>query len=80
MQYEQETFSVQARMCSRSEAHLSTSEDEQYESGTLSSEDLQYKRVDHQALVQGGTTQKYFPMNESLLLLTLYWNISSKKS
>ena len=26
-------------------------------------------KVDHQVLVQGNTTQKYFPMNESLLLL-----------
>ena len=26
-------------------------------------------KVDHQVLVQGSTTQKYFPMNESLLLL-----------
>ena len=33
------------------------------------SEDVQYKQVDHQALVQEGTTQKYFPINKSLLLL-----------
>ena len=26
-------------------------------------------KVDHQVFVQGSTTQKYFPMNESLLLL-----------
>ena len=32
-------------------------------------EGVQYKRVDYQVLFQGGTTQKYFPMNESLLLL-----------
>ena len=31
---------------------------------------MQHKRVDYQVLVQGGTTQKYFPMIESLLLLT----------
>ena len=29
----------------------------------------QYKQVDHHISVQEGTTQKYFPMNESLLLL-----------
>ena len=29
----------------------------------------QNKHVDHQGLVQGGTTQKYFPMNKLLLLL-----------
>ena len=33
------------------------------------SEDVQYKQVNHQVLVQGGTIQKYVPMNESLLLL-----------
>ena len=32
------------------------------------SEDVQYKQVNHQVLVQG-TNQKYFPMSESLLLL-----------
>ena len=26
-------------------------------------------KVDHQVLIQGSYTQKYFPMNESLLLL-----------
>ena len=32
-------------------------------------EDVQHKQVNHQVLAQGGgTTQKYFPMNESLLL------------
>ena len=48
---------VQARMCSMSEGHL------QYKRG------LQYKQVDHQVLVQGGTTEKFFPLNESLFLL-----------
>ena len=33
-------------------------------------EDVQYKQVDSQGLVQGDTTQNYFSMNESLLLLT----------
>ena len=33
------------------------------------SEDVQYKQVNHQVLAQEGTTQKYFPMNESLLFL-----------
>ena len=30
-------------------------------------ENVQYKQVNHQVLVQGGTTQEYFPMNELLL-------------
>ena len=52
----------------------STSEDMQYNSGTSSvqaSEDVQYKQKDHKVLVQGGggTTLKYFPMNESLFFL-----------
>ena len=63
---------VQARMCSTNQAH------HHYERGCAvrvrlsfsTSENVQYKRVDHQVLVQGGTTQKYFPINESLLLLT----------
>ena len=33
------------------------------------SEDVQYKQVNDQILVQRGTTQKYFPVDESLLLL-----------
>ena len=33
------------------------------------SEDAQYKQVNHQVLVQRGTIQKYFPGDESLLLL-----------
>ena len=33
------------------------------------SEDVQYKQVNNKPLVQGSTTQKYFPMNESLFLL-----------
>ena len=33
------------------------------------SEFVQYKQINHQVLVQGGTTQKYVSMNESLLLL-----------
>ena len=32
-------------------------------------EDVQCKQEDHQVLVQGGTTLKYFPMNESLFFL-----------
>ena len=31
--------------------------------------DVQYKQVDHQVLVEGDTTQKYFPISGSLLLL-----------
>ena len=33
------------------------------------SENVQYKQVNHQILVQGDTAQDYFPMNELLLLL-----------
>ena len=33
------------------------------------SENVQYKQVNHQVLVQRGTIQKYFSVNESLLLL-----------
>ena len=33
------------------------------------SEDVHYKQVNHQVLVHRGTTQKYFPVDESLLLL-----------
>ena len=33
------------------------------------SEDVQYKQVNHQVLVQMGTIQKYVPVDESLLLL-----------
>ena len=33
------------------------------------SEDVHYKQVNHQVLVQRGTIQKYFPVDESLLLL-----------
>ena len=28
--------------------------------------------MDYQVLVQGDTTQKYFPMNESIILLLIY--------
>ena len=33
------------------------------------SEDVQYKQVNHQVWYRGGTNQKYLPVNESLLLL-----------
>ena len=33
------------------------------------SKDVQYKQVNHQVLLSGSTTQKYFPVNEPLLLL-----------
>ena len=33
------------------------------------SDDMQWKQVNHQVLVQGCTTHNDFPMNESLLLL-----------
>ena len=33
------------------------------------SEDVRYKQVNHQVLLQGGTTQKHFSVNESLRLL-----------
>ena len=36
------------------------------------SEDVQYKQVNHQVLVHRGTTQKYFPVDESLLLELIY--------
>ena len=53
--YESGTSSEQARMCSKSKAHF------QYKQGCAirivhiisTSKDVQYKRVDHQALVQG---------------------------
>ena len=32
------------------------------------SEDVQYRQVNHQVLVERGTIQKYFPVDESLLL------------
>ena len=32
-------------------------------------EDMQYKQVNHQVLAQRDTIQKYFPVDESLLLL-----------
>ena len=35
----------------------------------ITSDDVQYKQIDHQVLVQEGTTLKYFPMNESLFFL-----------
>ena len=65
-------------MCSANHAHV------QYKWGCAvqirhiisTSEDVQCKRVDHQVLVQGGTTQKYFPMKESFNLT----NIFSKNS
>ena len=38
----------------------------------ITSEDVQYKQVNHQVLVQRGTIQKYFPVDESLLLLVAY--------
>ena len=33
------------------------------------SEDVQYKQVNHQVLVQKGTIQKYIPVDELLLLI-----------
>ena len=50
---------------------FSTREDVQYESGTSSVQMrlCSTSQVDHQVLVQGGTTQRYFSLNESLLLL-----------
>ena len=33
------------------------------------SEDVQYKQVNHQVLLQRGTIQKYIPVDEPLLLL-----------
>ena len=33
------------------------------------SKNVQQKQVDHQVLVQGNTTEKYFPMSTSLFLL-----------
>ena len=32
-------------------------------------EDVQYKQVNHQVFVERGTIQKYFPVDEKLLLL-----------
>ena len=36
---------------------------------TSRSEDVQYKQVNHQVLVQRGAIQKYFPVDELLLLV-----------
>ena len=33
------------------------------------SEDVQYKQVNHQVLVQRGTIQKYFPVDELLIIV-----------
>ena len=60
---------VTLRVCSNIEAH------DQYNQGCAVTsrhiiskiEGVQHKRVDYQVLGQGGTTLKYFPMNESLL-------------
>ena len=41
------------------------------------SEDVQYEQVSHQVLVQRGTIQKYFPVDESLLLLTYHVKMAS---
>ena len=41
------------------------------------SEDVHYKQVNHQVLAQEGTNQKYFPMNESLLLITYQVKMAS---
>ena len=64
------TSLVQARMCSTNQVY------HQHKRGCAirarhifsTSDDVQHKRVDHQVLVQGSTFQKYFPVNESLLL------------
>ena len=63
-QYQLETSSVQAKICSTSKAHL-----QYYAVLMRHSKDVQRKLIDHQVLVQEGTNQKHFPMNESLLLL-----------
>ena len=45
------------KLCAVQIRHISTSED------------VKYKQVNHQVLAQEGTVQKYFPVDESLLLL-----------
>ena len=42
------------------------------------SEDVQYKQVNHQVLVQRGTILKYFPVDESLLLLIYQVKMASR--
>ena len=66
VQYGEGTSSVQARMYSTSEPHPS------YVRARMCSTNQahhQYERVEPKVLVQKGTTQKYLPMNKSLLLL-----------
>ena len=71
VQYESGTSSVQARMCSTSEAYL------QYERGCAAqirhifstSEDVQYKQVDYKVLVKEALLRNTFQVNDSLLLL-----------
>ena len=38
---------------------------------------VEYRQVNHQVFVQGGTNQKYFPVNEVLLLLIYQVKMSS---
>ena len=54
----EQTCAICARMCSTNHVIISTSED------------VQYKQVNHQILAQEDTNQKYFPIHESLLLIT----------
>ena len=65
MKYERGTSSVHAGCKVQTRHVFSMSEvHHQYKQGCI----VQTSTVDHQVLVQEGTTQKYFPMNESLLL------------
>ena len=63
VQYESGTSSVKARMCITNQAH------HQYKQGCVA----QSSRSS--SFGKGGTAQKYFPVNESFIILT---NISSK--
>ena len=55
-----------------------TSEDVQYKCG-CAIKIISTSNVDHQVLIQGNTTQKYFPMNESLFLLIYQVKLVSSK-
>ena len=41
------------------------------------SEDMQYKKVNHQLLAEKGTIQKYFPVDESLLIIVYQVKMAS---
>ena len=86
VQYKSDTSSFQASMCSTNRTYLHfkrgcavrighifiSSKDVKYESGASSVQArmCSKSKVDHQAMVLGVTSQKYFLVNESFLLIT----------